>query len=241
MHKLESEISNFQLWTNFLDVRNKIGDALPSDQINYKCMECDKILNISKNGVTYLPESIEEPMSQLFLTYTVFSIEKHVEESNNCSGRSIQSNQHPGNIVFMFDDSDPKYFDTIKLDEVRYELRALVQSKEDNSKSILALYSREFFEDNSYLEFLTENFHTCINVKDDGDGMNDLMEQLVVDDETANHYRHLIPRQTGGGRKSNQEYTYQCQWCSVHDLRNPQRGKFRELKNYRYIFLFYYF
>jgi len=45
-------------------------------------------------------------------------------------------------------------------------------------------------------------------------------------------YQNQITRRTGG-RKLTQEFKYTCQWCSQETLMKLNRGRFREIKNYR--------
>ena len=59
------------------------------------------------------------------------------------------------------------------------------------------------------------------------------LENLVSDDESVGEKQDLLPRLSGGGRRLLQDFRYVCLWCSEEVLQQKQRGRFRELRNYR--------
>ena len=59
------------------------------------------------------------------------------------------------------------------------------------------------------------------------------LEQLIVDDDSANDLKHLSGRLYGGGRRLGRKYTYKCKWCPKKDLKHSQHGRFTEFRNYK--------
>ena len=57
------------------------------------------------------------------------------------------------------------------------------------------------------------------------------VDELIVDDETANEFKHLIPRMEGGGRGLKQHYNYICRWCHQDKIAGGQAGRFLEFRN----------
>ena len=97
---------------------------------------------------------------------------------------------------------------------------------------MLLCYKVEESESLLYLDFIKDNFQNHLNVDVDMQHISLSAENLIIDDDSANEYRHLVPRIDGGGRKLNQHFNYSCMWCPKESMRG-QRGKFILLKNYR--------
>ena len=66
-----------------------------------------------------------------------------------------------------------------------------------------------------------------------------MSEQVPYDDDSANMYQHNLPRISGGGRKLNADFNYECLWCPKDVIRLGKKGRFREIKSYKRHFMEY--
>ena len=66
-----------------------------------------------------------------------------------------------------------------------------------------------------------------------------MSEKVPYDDDSANMYQHSLPRISGGGRKLNSNFNYECLWCPKDVIRLGKKGRFREIKSYKRHFMEY--
>ena len=234
MKTLQLSIDSSSFFTNFLSLRNLWEDDIPHDTVKFFCGDCEQNICMNPNGVFILNDSVEEPFKDFFTKLQAFFMEEHITNSYNCSGEKILLSMHgvPQNIVFLIPEIEMQYLGDIFIDEEKYLLDLVVKSKEDDSKAVLLSYKVDQSESESYFDFINDNFLNHLNMDYDVQQISQYAENLIIDDDSFNEYRHLLPRIDGGGRKINQHFNYSCRWCPKENVRG-QRGRFVELKNYR--------
>ena len=190
---------------------------------------------MNPNGVFILNDSIEEPFSDFFQKLQAFFIEEHLTYSEACSGEKVSIEDKCGfpiNIIFLLPKTRVENFDNFDLEGQQYILDTVVESRDDSSAVVLVVYKIENSNSEFYFDFINDNFITHLNVDLDVEDISQTAENLIIDDDTANEFRHLLPRFEGGGRGVNQHFNYVCKWCPKEKL-TGQRGKFMEIRNYR--------
>ena len=237
MASYNSSIDSATFWFNFLSVRNSWQNDIPLDILIFNCKQCNDRLVMNPNGVILLDESLEEPVNEFMNTWQTFLVENHISCSETCTGDQIEISEAfgpPVNIVILLPPTDHRYLTSFTIEDCKYEIQMTVQSKEDINKSILVVYKHTGSKDLLYSDFIKDNFHFNLNIDLDVDEDSYIgVEDAMIDEETSNEFRHMIPRLSGGGRKLNQHYTYFCQWCPKDEIKNSQKGKFLQIKNYR--------
>jgi hypothetical protein len=101
-----------------------------------------------------------------------------------------------------------------------------------NNKAVFVLYQKETFDKKTYSEFIECNFDTFLNIEALTKEEN-MEEEIIYDDDSVNRYQHSLPRISGGGRKLNANYSYECIWCPKEVIKLGKKGRFRELRSYR--------
>ena len=237
MESYNSSIDSDTFWFNFLSLRNSWKDDIPLDTFIFHCKQCNEKLVMNSDGVILLNESLEEPIKEFMDTLETFFIEDHISCSETCTGNQIDFSEDfgpPVNIVILLPPTENRFLTSFTIKNAQYEVQIAVQSKEDINKSIIVIYKLTSSADSLYLDFIKDNFHEHLNLNLDVDESSNIgVEDRMIDEETVSAFRHLIPRLYGGGRKLDQHYNYYCYWCPKDQIKNTQRGKFVELKNYR--------
>ena len=234
MISLDLTVNTSSFHANFLALRNKWEDDIPIDVIAYFCEDCQQNLYMNPNGVFILSDSIEEPFSDFVTKLQTFFMEEHLMNSDICSGRNIYFTNNcglPKNLIFLLQETEILFLNNFFLDDEEFFLETVIKSKDDVSKAVLVVYKSQNSE-SEYSDFIQDNFYGHLNVDLDVEDISQNAESLIIDDETANEYRHLLPRMEGGGRELNKHFNYVCNWCPKEKIKG-QRGKFYELKNYR--------
>ena len=235
MNSLRLTVNTSSFFANFLSVRNKWEDEIPFDVVTYHCKDCQQDLYMNPNGVFILNDSLEEPFSDFFQKLQAFFIEEHMTYSEACSGKNVNIVRRcglPSNIIFLLPETRVENFDIFDLEGQQFNLETVVISRDDSSSAVLVVYKRRNSHSELYFDFINDNFQTHLNVDLDVEDLSQTAENLIIDDDTANEFRHLLPRVEGGGRGVNQHFNYICKWCPKEKL-TGQRGKFMEIKNYR--------
>ena len=234
MCTLQLSIDTSSFFTNFLSLRDFWEDDIPHDVLTFFCSDCEQNICLNPTGLFILKDTVEEPFKDFFTMLQAFAMEEHITYSNTCGGENIQLTTHgtPTNLVFLTPETEIQYLTDIFIDEKKYILDLVIKSKENESKAVLLCYKVEESESHLYLDFIKDNFQNHLDVDVDMQHISLSAENLIIDDDSANEYRHLVPRIDGGGRKLNQHFNYSCMWCPKESMRG-QRGKFILLKNYR--------
>ena len=237
MASFKSSIDPGSFWFNFLSLRNSWENDIPLDTFIFHCKPCNEKVIMNPNGVIFLDDSLEEPISDFMTCLQTFHIEEHITCSDTCAGDQIELSEEfgpPVNVVVLLPPTENRFLTSFTMENYEYEPQITVQSKEDNNKSILVLYKLKSSTDYLYSDFINDNFYENINVNTDAEPTGSFgVEDIMIDEEAVSEFRHLVPRLSGGGRKLDQHYNYFCSWCPKDDLQHAQKGKFVEIKNFR--------
>ena len=232
---LSSGVSKEDFWFNVCELKDKSSIAFPLDYFSYKC-ECDQEIALFKNGeyfldgpVSYLVERLAEDKNVLY--------REHLDKTKCGSKQTLKINQGigmPENLLVFLDEAHIQDLLPLEVENTRYEpILATVSS----GGAVLSLYRDSQSEDETYLNFFKHNFEDHLNTVQEEDETDpaepDKAENMVSDDESVAKHQAMLPRMTGGGRKLQQDFRYVCYWCSDEVLKQKNRGRFRELRNYR--------
>ena len=230
---LQTSLAAFALWANFLATRGNWEDGVPLDVVSFFCSHCREFITLNPNGVFILSDEIEEPMSEVFNQLLTFSFEEHITETEDCPGDKFEIVDHPENLVFLFPASKNEYLQPFEIDGQKYEVDTIIHPMESEDESIFALYKKEDSLPNEYHDFVHDNFNSHFKEEPELEDITNAVEELIVDDDTANEFKHLIPRMDGGGRGLKQHYNYICRWCHQEKIAGGQAGRFLEFRNFR--------
>ena len=232
----ELSIDKEDFWTNVVIAREKWIDGVPLDIVRFLCCKCMVSFEMNPDGLFIFDDSLEQTMEDIFNQLQTFCMEEHILEcSNDCSANDISLDPdfgYPENLILFFPDTKKAYLTNFNMGSERYEPELLVTTK-DSEHFVFALYKREGSECKIHANFMSDNFITNFNLDPSSERVEELVEDLIIDDDSANRFRHLIPRLDGGGRRLHQKHYYTCIWCPSSSQRSSQKGKFVELKNYR--------
>ena len=238
---LSKSCSKEDFWFNFCTLKDQTNINFTLDFFQYLC-DCQETLTLFSGGEFFLDGELTNLVDQ-FKAEKIAMFSKHLKEKN-CSSTTLKINPeigHPDNIVIFFGDSDMENIKNVIIEDVEYEPTLIVKS----SSPIFALYkNKSSRDDDLYKEFIIQNFETYLNSEnvsnkdgneddDDEDAVDDTVGYLAFDDDSVNQNQGVLPRLFGGGRRLMQEFKYICQWCPREALEQRNKGRFRELKNYR--------
>ena len=237
---LHKSCSKEDFWFNFCTIKDQTSFQFPFDFFQFQC-DCKEKLTLFSDGEFFLDGEIPNLVDQ-FKAKKVSMFNKHLIEKK-CDGTKLEINAeigNPDNMVVFFDESDLEQIKNVTLENTEYEPTLIVKS----SKPIFALYKNKYTEDDGlYKEFIMKNFESYLNIEvmpdsddyndDDSEDAVDDVVSLAYDDDSVNQNKGALPRLFGGGRRLMQEFRYMCKWCPKEALEQRNKGRFRELKNYR--------
>ena len=233
---LRSGVSKEDFWFNFCQLKDKSNIAFPLDYLSYKC-QCDEKIILCKNGEYFLDGPVSNLVERLTEDKKALHRE-HLDKTKCSSKQTLTINPEtgmPDNLIVFLDESNMKDILPLEIENTSYEpILSIVTS----GGAVLTLYRGKHSEDDTYLNFFRHNFENHLDqVEEDQDETDqseaETAENLVSDDESVSQNQDMLPRLTGGGRKLQQEFRYVCYWCSDEVLKQKNRGRFRELRNYR--------
>ena len=231
---LTAGVSKEDFWFNVCHLKDKSNIAFPLDFLCYRC-ECDQEITLCKNGEYFLDAPVSNLVERILEDKIVLH-RKHLDETKCRSTQTLKINEQigmPENLVVFMDESNSNDVLPFEIEKTIYEpILAAVTS----DGAVLSLYRNRSSDDTTYLDFFKHNFENHLNQKEEEETNEceaEKVENLVSDDESVSQNQDLLPRLSGGGRKLLQDFRYVCQWCSAEVLQQKNRGRFRELKNYR--------
>ena len=230
MDSMKTIVSSKQLLLNLMILKQQMRRPLPSDVILYQCKNCHMDLPLNYHGILEIDKAVEETMGRVLDDIVANFIQKHVNINQQCSSMiELHPEGLPKNLLISIPESDEINIKKFQIANKSYKVKLIIKKEAVEEKVLFALYQLETFLENTYAEFIECNFNTFLNI-----GIEEsLDEELIYDDESANLYQHLLPRTSGGGRKLNASYNYECIWCPKEVIRLGKKGRFRELRSYR--------
>ena len=231
---LSSEVSKEDFWFNVCELKDKSSIAFPLDYFSYKC-ECDQEIALTQNGEYFLDGPVSNLVERLAEDKNVLH-QEHLDKTKCDSKQTLKINQGigmPENLIVFLDEANIKDIVPVEIENTSYEpILATVSS----GGAVLSLYRDSQSEDDTYLNFFKHNFEGHLNTVEEAETDQtepEEAENMVSDDESVAKHQAMLPRLTGGGRKLQQDFRYVCFWCSDEVLKQKNRGRFRELRNYR--------
>ena len=228
MELKETPISSRQLLENFQRLKGKLRSSLPSDIINYQCKNCDLDLPLNSEGVLKILSPVEKDLDIIINEMVECLKERHVKEQVLCSNMiCVHPLGTPENIIVSFPESDQVHMKDINIADDTYKLKLMIVPEKSDKKTIFVLYQKEGCTEEEYLKFIECNFNTHL------DGKDICYEELIYDDESATYYQQDTPRLSGGGRRLNADFNYECLWCPKDVIKLGKKGRFKQFKSYR--------
>lgn len=232
MHTFNLDIDVETFWINFSDLKGAMEESipLPLDCITYKCNKCNKQLFLPKNGELYLDE-VKSPVSAILTREKEELEEIHLR---SCANGLLQLDEEvglPENILIFMRKNSVDVINSFNIASEEYKPILVVQSCTVLHNPVMVLYQRNGSKNFTYFRLITKNFDSILNVNPDQNEQSGM--ESVIDEESALSMQQNLPRLTGGGRKILQDFRYICQWCSPETLAKKNRGRFREIRNYR--------
>ena len=220
-------VSSIQFKLNLVTLKQQMRQSLPSDCIVYHCKNCHVDLPFNTGGMLEIENHVEKPIGKVVENLLNCFLKRHEEKNQQCSRMIVLHPEGlPKNILISFPESKEEYMKGFQIADESYKLKLTVKKEDD---VVFVLYQSENYEEDAYFEFLKCNFDAFLNKSKD-EMMN---EEYVYDDESFHHFQHYLPRITGGGRKLNADFNYECIWCPKEVIKLGKRGRFREITSYR--------
>ena len=232
METIETTLSSTSFLLNFLDLKSKMKEPLPTDDIVFQCRTCHTNISINSFGPIILDEPLQEEMNNV-LGGMLKSVKENHTKQSECGSANIEIHpvlEVPKNICVSLPGSDHSYLSDLLLEGTYFKVKIVVLNSE--SKAIFALYQNTIHEDATYTEFIKCNLYTILNAEV-GETDDFAEEEWIYDDESVNTFQQILPRMVGGGRTIREDFNYVCLWCPKEDIKKGKRGRFKELKNYR--------
>ena len=177
-------------------------------------------------------EEVEDPISAILTREKEKVEEIHLRSCDNGLLKIDEEVGLPDNILLFMRKNSVEVEETFKIASEEYNPIIVIKSCTVLHNPVMVLYQRNGSKNFTYPRLISKNFDSILNVYPDIQDHSEQMDQ-VIDEETALDMQHDLPRLTGGGRKILQDFRYICQWCSPETLAKKNRGRFRELRNYR--------
>jgi hypothetical protein len=230
MEVLYSSVSSEAFMFNIQTLMEQLRSPQPLDTIVLSCRTCCANFPLYLNGILRLKTGLEKNLATYIEEKIQILIDNH--KTKKCPSSNISFHQViglPDSIFVSFPETDANYIGDLELNNSRYKVEMMIKNETEN-KAIFVLYQKNGASGNHYQELINSNFHTFLNVLEEVDEvMND--KTLVCDDD--NESEQSSKRMTGGGRKINAPYNYECLWCNKDDIEKGLKGRYLEIKNYR--------
>ena len=230
MEVLYSSVSSEVFMVKIQTLMEQLRIPQPLDTIILSCSTCSSNLPLYFNGILRSKTRLETNLSTHVEEYIQRLIETH--KTQNCPTPNTSFHQDigiPDSICISFPESDANYIGNLELGNTSYKVETLIKTESEN-KAIFVLYQKVGAPVNQYQDLINSNFHTFLNVMEEVDKDSD-KKILFLDDDIE--YECSSKRMTGGGRKMNAPYNYECLWCPKDDIQNGLKGRYLEIKNYR--------
>ena len=235
MEHLQLSVDRDSFWFNFSLLKEASSTiALPLDSICYTC-NCGANLTLFPNGVSFLDRT-DAKLGEHFKNEKTKLIEEHQSATGcpNSSPKVDTSCGLPDNLIFFFEETAEDNIQSFIAESEEYQPILVINT----TQPVFALYKKKGSENDTYYQFVKSNFDNNLNVDNDNpeggvETEEQNLEEIAYDDQSTCENLHNLPRMVGGGRTLTQEWKYVCQWCDSETLKNKNKGRFRELKNYR--------
>ena len=205
---LQTSVDMETFWFNFVAAKELWQEEVPLDNIQFQCCDCSKTINMMNNGLFMLHEKLDQKLSEYFALLQTFLLEEHISSSTSCSGTvTFGTLGPPQYIVFLMPPSqNDNLDDIIILEHQKFTKKVSIEDSNEPGCSIFALYENEQGTDQSYYNFIMDNFQNYLNINHENE--ENIDQVPIHDDDSVNQYRDLLPRMAGGGRKKGQTYNY---------------------------------
>ena len=224
----ETTIPSKQFLQNFQVLKRNLRSSLPSDVINYQCKNCDLNLPLNPEGVLEIFSPVEKDLDIVINDMVEDLKERHCKEKVLCSNMiCVHPLETPENIVVSFPESDEVHMKDVKIADDTYKLKLMIVPEKSDKKTIFVMYQKECCLEEEYLEFIVCNFNVHLDVEEIS------YDELIYDDESATYYQQNTPRLSGGGRRLNADFNYECLWCPKDVIKSGKKGRFKQFKSYR--------
>ena len=224
----ETTIPSKQFLQNFQILKRNLRSSLPSDVINYQCKNCDLNLPLNPEGVLEIFSPVEKDLDIVINDMVEDLKERHCKEKVLCSNMiCVHPLETPENIVVSFPESDEVHMKDVKIADDTYKLKLMIVPEKSDKKTIFVMYQKECCLEEEYLEFIVCNFNVHLDVEEIS------YDELIYDDESATYYQQNTPRLSGGGRRLNADFNYECLWCPKDVIKLGKKGRFKQFKSYR--------
>ena len=224
----ETTIPSKQFLQNFQILKRNLRSSLPSDVINYQCKNCDLNLPLNPEGVLEIFSPVEKDLDIVINDMVEDLKERHCKEKVLCSNMiCVHPLETPENIVVSFPESDEVHMKDVKIADDTYKLKLMIVPEKSDKKTIFVMYQKEYCLEEEYLEFIVCNFNVHLDVEEIS------YDELIYDDESATYYQQNTPRLSGGGRRLNADFNYECLWCPKDVIKLGKKGRFKQFKSYR--------
>ena len=224
----ETTIPSKQFLQNFQILKRNLRSSLPSDVINYQCKKCDLNLPLNPEGVLEIFSPVEKDLDIVINDMVEDLKERHCKEKVLCSNMiCVHPLETPENIVVSFPESDEVHMKDVKIADDTYKLKLMIVPEKSDKKTIFVMYQKECCLEEEYLEFIVCNFNVHLDVEEIS------YDELIYDDESATYYQQNTPRLSGGGRRLNADFNYECLWCPKDVIKLGKKGRFKQFKSYR--------
>ena len=231
MEVLNSNVSSEVFMCSIQKLMEQLRSPLPLDTIILNCKTCTTNFPLYLNGIFRLKTKLERNLGTIIQESIQRLTDTH--KTKECPSANISFHPTiglPDNILVSFPETDAIDIGDLKLKNSSYKVEMMVQNKIEN-KPIFVLYQKNGVMENSYKELINSNFYTFLNDPEDEEDEVGTDNELVCDDNTD--YQYSSKRMTGGGRRINAPYNYECLWCTKDDIEKGLKGRYLEIKNYR--------
>ena len=230
MEVLYSSVSSDVFMRKMQTLMDQLRSPQPLDTIILTCRSCCSNFPLYFNGILRLKDKLETNLSTCIEEKIHCLMDNH--KAKICSSSIISFHQViglPDSIFVSFPETDEYYIGDSVINNANYKAVMMIKNESEN-KAIFVLYHKDGASGSHYKELINSNFHTFLNVPEEVD--EDIDDKLLVVDED-DEFEFSSDRMTGGGRKLNAQYNYECLWCNKADIEKGLKGRYREIKNYR--------
>ena len=226
---MRTQVSSETFLSNFMELKDKMKEQLPTDRIIFQCEQCRSNMNLNLEGIIQIDTMVDKEIGVMLHEKVAAMNKSHREQSDECVSSILKIHPligGPQNIIVSFPQSDTKYLKDFNIGDSSYIVDIQITPLDGDNTAIFVLYKKENNTENTYSEFVRCNFDNFLDIQQPS-------EELIFDDETASLNQHAFPRVVGGGRRISAEFNYICLWCPKEEIKKGKKGRFFELKNYR--------
>ena len=139
---MRTTVSSENFYNNFLQLKQKMREPLPTDKVILKCNQCKENVTLNKDGVIRFDTMLTKEISSVMDSNIQTMIQTHKKQSDICVSANVLLHpilENPANILVSVPESETKYINCFKIGSVSYKVDIIITTVDVDQKIIFIL------------------------------------------------------------------------------------------------------